>query len=113
MLRAAGNNHVTAIGERDHAQGVVQSLRGGDVAGNHGERAYVQLRRIESEHDGERVVGAGVGVDDDFFSGGKSGASCEQQDEEQSEAAKVCCQIHTWRRVEWKIEMEKRKQPLD
>ena len=74
MLRATGDGNVASIGERDERERVLQALRCGHVAGNHGQRSNVELGRIQREEDGNRVVGAGIGVDDDFA--GSGGLRC-------------------------------------
>ena len=43
MLRATGDRNVAAIGKRNHAQSVLEALFGGDVAGNDGNGADIQL----------------------------------------------------------------------
>ena len=66
MLRAGGDGDVTPIRERDELHGVFETLRGSDVSGDDGEGADVEFRRIQGEHDGHGVVGARVGINDDF-----------------------------------------------
>ncbi len=67
MLGAAGDGNVAAIGEGGELQGVFQALLRGHIAGDDGESADIQFRRIQGEKNGERVVGAGVGIDDYFL----------------------------------------------
>ena len=83
VLGAAGDENVTAIGERDELQGVFQALLRGHVAGDDGESAHIQLRRIQREKNGERVVGSWVGVDD-YLLGGccRYGECCNQEGDE-------------------------------
>jgi len=70
MLSAGGDGDVTAIGQGDHAQGVIETLLGSDVSGDDGDRADVEFGGIEGEHDGHGIVGARVGVDDDLAGSG-------------------------------------------
>ena len=92
MLRATGDRNVASIGERDECERVLQALRCGHVAGNHGQRSNVELGRIQREENGNRVVGAGIGVDDDFA--GSGGLRCgrgEGGDEATADQEKCEC----------------------
>ena len=66
MLRSGGDGNVATIRERDELHGVFETLRGSDVSGDDGEGADVEFRGVQREHDGHGVVGAGVGINDDF-----------------------------------------------
>ena len=80
MLGAVGDGNIAAVGERDHAESILETLRLDYVSGHDGERTDVEFGRVEREHDGHGVVGAGVGIDDDFFGcgeGGKGKKNCE------------------------------------
>src|SRR5262249_34567465 len=74
MLRATGDGNVATIGERNHAEGILKALLGGYVPGNNSDGANVKLGRIEREHERHGVVGAGVGIENDFLCGGGSGS---------------------------------------
>src|ERR1700722_3680037 len=82
-VRAAGNGNVAALCERHHTQSVIQSHLQGDVAWNDGDRSHIQFRRIQCQHNGERVVGSWVGVDD-YLLGGccRYGECCNQEGDE-------------------------------
>lgn len=67
MLRAGGNGDLATICQRHHAQRVLQSLTGCDVAGNHGNGANVQFGRIQCQHEGHGIVGARISVEDDLL----------------------------------------------
>ena len=75
MLRAASYGNVAAVRERNHSQCVFKSLRGDHVSGNNRQRAHIQFRRIQRKHDGNRIVGAGIRVDDYFFRGDRHDSS--------------------------------------
>jgi hypothetical protein len=60
------DRQIGAPGELADLARVLLGQRQRHVAGDHGEREQVQLvRRAERQQDGERVVMAGVAVDDD------------------------------------------------
>ena len=65
---AAGiDRHLGASGELDHLQGVPGVLGKADIAGDRDDAEHVELLgRGEREEDGDRVVLAGIGVDDDL-----------------------------------------------
>ena len=44
---------------------------GGYVAGHDGDGADIQFRRVQRQHQGHGVVGAGIGIEDYFFGGGR------------------------------------------
>ena len=67
VLRAAGDGDIAAIGERSQLERILQTLFGFHVTGDDGKGAYVKFGRSEREHDGDGVIGAGVGIDDDFL----------------------------------------------
>ena len=67
MLRAACYRDVAAIGERSQLQRVFQSLLGGHVAGDDRQRAHVQFRRIHSQQNRQRVIRAGVCINNYFL----------------------------------------------
>ena len=75
MLCAAGDDQVAAVGQRSDLQRVLESLLAFDVAGNDRQRFDFQLGRIQREQDGERVVNAGVCVDDGTLGGLSEGGS--------------------------------------
>ena len=66
MLRASGNGNITTIGEGNEAESVFKALRSGDVSGNNGECADIEFGGVEGQHDGHGVIGAGIGIYDDF-----------------------------------------------
>lgn len=70
MLCAGGDGDVTAIGQGNQTQGVIETLCASDVSRDDGDRADVELGGIEGKHDGHGIVGARVGVDDDLAGSG-------------------------------------------
>jgi hypothetical protein len=86
VLSSGGDRYVAAVGEGDEAQGVVETLSCGDISGNYGDAADIELGRVEGEHESHGVVGAGVGVEDDFLGcGGRGGGECDgEKKQEQS-----------------------------
>jgi hypothetical protein len=75
LLGASGDGNVATIGERNHTKRVLKALFGGDIAGNYGNGANIELGRIEREHESHGIIGAGIGVKDDFLAdcgGGRS-----------------------------------------
>jgi len=48
MLSAGGDGDVTAIGQGDHAQGVIETLLGSDVSGDDGDRADVEFGELRA-----------------------------------------------------------------
>jgi hypothetical protein len=81
MLRSSGDGNIAAVSQRHHAQRILQSLLGSDVTGYDGDCTDIQLRRVQRQHQGHGVVGAGIGVEDNFL-GGAKGRSCERNQEE-------------------------------
>ena len=77
MLGSGGHGNVAAVGERNHAQSIFQSLLCGDVAGNDSDGAHVEFRRIQGQHQGHGIVGARVGIEDDFL--GRAGGGRDQR----------------------------------
>lgn len=73
VLGSGSDRNVAAVGEREHAEGVVQALGRDDVSGDHGNGADVELGRVKREHEGQRIIGAGIGVEDDFLGCGSGG----------------------------------------
>ncbi len=67
MLRPGRDGNIASIRQGNHAQRIFQSLTGGHVSRDHGDGAYVQFRRIQRQHQCQRVVGTGIGVEDDFL----------------------------------------------
>ena len=59
------DGHVLAPGERQHAQRVARRRLERQVAGDRREREQLDLRAREREQDRDRVVDAGVAVDDE------------------------------------------------
>jgi hypothetical protein len=87
VLSSGGDRYVAAVGEGDEAQGVVETLSCGDISGNYGDGADIELGRVEGEHESHGVVGAGVGVEDNFLGyGGCTGSECsyKQKKEQRS-----------------------------
>src|SRR6266850_213756 len=60
-------------------------LLGGGVAGDDGDGADVQLRRVERQHEGHGVIGAGIGVKNDFLAGGGGRRNKNHGDKKQEE----------------------------
>ncbi len=50
-------------------------ISAGDVAGHDGDGADIEFRRSERQHQGQRVIRAGIGIEDDFLGGGRGSAS--------------------------------------
>ena len=69
MLGSSGDRNIAAIGQRNHAQRILQPLLGGYVAGHDGDGADVQLRRVQRQHQRHGVVRTGIGIEDDFLGG--------------------------------------------
>ena len=67
MLRPGGDRNVAAVGERNHPQRILQALTGGHVSGDHGDGAHIQFGRIQRQHQGQGVVGTGIGVENDLL----------------------------------------------
>src|SRR5262249_10115537 len=67
LQSTTGDGNITTVGERNHAESVFEALFGGDIAGNDGDSANIQLGRIEREHESHGIIGDGVGVKNDFF----------------------------------------------
>ena len=63
--RARRDGHVLAPGEREHAQRVARRRLERQVARDGREREQLDLRAREREQDRDRVVHAGVAVDDE------------------------------------------------
>ena len=70
MLGASGDGDVATVGQRNHAERVFQTLLSSYVAGHDGDSADIELRRVQSQHQGHGVVSAGIGVEDNFLGGG-------------------------------------------
>ena len=81
MLRSGCDWDVTAMDKRDHPQRVLQALTCGHVSGNYRNRAHVQFRRVECQHQRQRVVGSGIGIKNDLFCGGRDGTCAGQRDQ--------------------------------
>src|SRR5882724_4880590 len=90
MLCAGSYGDFAAIGERNHAEGVFQTLLGGGVAGNDGDGADVQLRRMERQHEGHGVIAAGVGVKNDFLAGGVVRRNLNHREKEEEPEGAAC-----------------------
>ncbi len=73
MLGTGGYRDVAAVRQRYHAQGIFQSLLGGDVAGDDRDGAHIEFRRVQRQHQGHGIVRAGIGVDDDLLRGAERG----------------------------------------
>jgi hypothetical protein len=73
MERARGDGNVAAAGEGGELEGVFEALAGGDVAGDDGDGLNLEFGRMQGEKDGESIVGAGIGINDDFAGRGESG----------------------------------------
>src|SRR4030081_1719590 len=67
MQCARSNWNVTPVREGHHSQRVLQTHCRRDVSWHDGDCTDIQLRRVEGEHERQRVVSAGVSVEDDFF----------------------------------------------
>ena len=67
MLGAFRYRNVAAIYEGQNSKGVVVAHVGGNIAGDNADPFYIQFGRIDGEKDGEGIVGAGVGINDDFL----------------------------------------------
>ncbi len=80
VLGSGGHGDIAAVGKRNHAQRILQTHLGGNVAGNDRDRADVEFGRVEREHQGQGVVGAGVGVENDLLgSAGGTDQYCGEQ----------------------------------
>jgi hypothetical protein len=81
MLGAGGNGNIATVGERNHAEGVLQALLRGDIARDNGDGADIELRRIERQHERHGVIGSGIGIKDDSLTGAGSGQSKDRRKE--------------------------------
>ena len=70
MLRSGRDGNVAAVSQRNHPQCVLQSLAGSYVSRDDGDGANVQFRRIQRQHQGQRIVSSGIGVENDFLCSG-------------------------------------------
>jgi len=86
MLGSGGDWDVATVGERGHAEGVFESLLGGYIAGDDGDGSNVQFRGIQRQHQSHGVIGAGVGIDDDF----PGGAGRWNYEKEEESGGKNC-----------------------
>jgi hypothetical protein len=92
MLGAASDRDVAAVGQGNESEGVLETLRRGHVSGDYRDGANLELRRMEGEHEGHGVVGAGVGVKDNLLGcGGCAVSQCsdEQKQEQRSKKRKA------------------------
>jgi hypothetical protein len=83
MLGSGGDGNLAAVGQRYHAERIVEALGCSYVSRNYGDAADIELLRMQSEHHGQGVVGSGIGVEDNFFRG--SGSGCGQHDGEKQQ----------------------------
>ena len=67
VLCSRGNGDIAAVCERHHPQRVLQAHFPGDVARHNGDGADIEFGRSERQHEGKRVIRAGIGVEDDFL----------------------------------------------
>jgi hypothetical protein len=64
VLRTASYHDVAAAGQRRDLQRVLQALTPIDVSWNYGERLDLQFRGVEREQNCERIIDAGICIDD-------------------------------------------------
>ena len=81
VLCSRGDGDIAAVCERHHPQRILQAHFGGDVARHNGDGADIEFGRSERQHQGKRVIGPGVGVEDDFLGrdAGRASAVSKQE----------------------------------
>jgi hypothetical protein len=89
VLSSTGHGYVATVGQRYHAERIIQPLSGGHFARHYGDGTDVQLGRVERQHHGHGVVGTGIGVEDDLL-GRRAGGRCHyvQQDDDNQEKSR-------------------------
>jgi hypothetical protein len=63
-LGRAGINRHFLSRERDHGQGIGEGFSQPDIAAGNRDRLHVQLGRGQGQQQGDRVIGAGIAIDD-------------------------------------------------
>ena len=71
MLCPSRHQNVAASGQGDDLQSIFQTLRRGHIARHHGERLNFELRGIQCKQDRHRIIGSGVGIDNDLARAGR------------------------------------------
>jgi len=73
MLRACGYRDVAPVRKRNHPQGVFKALSRSHITRYNRDGANIQFWRVERQHQGHRVIGAGIGIKNDFLRSGRNG----------------------------------------
>ena len=89
MLRSGSDGNIAPVGERYHAQRILQPLTGRDVSRDNSDGAHVEFRRIERQHQGQRVVRSGIGIENDFLAAAEAGTAAHSQIRSKNETGRA------------------------
>src|SRR5277367_6497141 len=67
MLRATGHRNVASVRQRYHSQRILQPLPPRNIPRHNRYRPHIQLRRIQRQHQGHRIIGARIRVQNNLL----------------------------------------------